>query len=124
MSAIGYKATITDSSWEMAPLERVAFKTIDDALSLDEVANDGLIISPKGYYVVQIHNEKSDNKDYTKFVIIDKENVKYVTGSETFWNSFIDIYRELDGEDFSLKVYKKDSNNYKGKQFITCNVVV
>ena len=124
MSIQGYTASIIDSSWVMTALEKVAFKVIDDAVMLDEVAENPFVLSPKAYYVVQIHNEKSDNKDYTKFVIIDTENVKYVTGSETFWNSFMDIYRELEGEEFKLKVYKKDSKNYKGKQFITCNVVV
>lgn len=124
MSAQGYTATITEASWDMTALEKVAYKTIDDAVMIDEAAENPFIISPKAYYIVQIHNEKSDSKDYTKFVLIDEDNTKYVTGSETFWNSFMDIYRELEGENFSIKIYKRDSKNYKGKQFITCNVVI
>jgi hypothetical protein len=28
-----------------------------------------------------------------------------------------------DEEQFSIEVYKKDSKNYKGKQFLTCSIV-
>ena len=37
----------------------------------------------------------------------------------------MDIVDEMSesGEEYKLSVYRKDSNNYKGKQFITCSIV-
>ena len=59
------------------------------------------------------------------YVIIDKNGDKYVTGSLSFWNSFMDIYTEMLGEDeeWSIKAYKLDSKNYKGKKFLTCSII-
>ena len=76
------------------------------------------------YVVLDIHNENSEDKDYPNYIIVDEDNQKYVTGSKTFFNSFLDIYEELKdcNEEWFLKIYKVDSKNYKGKQFITCSV--
>ena len=74
-----------------------------------------------------VHNEKSDNKDYSKIVVVDKGGTKYVTGSESFGTSLSDIVDEMvdagEGENITVEVYRKDSKNYKGKQFITCSIV-
>lgn len=125
----GYKATITESSFELSKKERVAFKDLSDGISLDDATNSGEVdISVKGYVVIDVHNEKSDNQDYKKYVIIDDNNNKYVTGSDSLFSSFIDIWEDLteDGvtEPFIIRVYKKPSKNYSGKSFITCSLVV
>ena len=76
-------------------------------------------------FTLSIHNEKSDNVDYENYVIIDKNGDKYVTGSASFWSSFMDIYNEMQGEEeaWSIKAYKLDSKNYKGKKFLTCSII-
>ena len=122
----GYKATVKEASRELTARERIKFKDITGTFSLDTATVDGeLVITPVAFAVVDVHNENSDNKDYTKYIIEDASGVLYSTGSESFWKSFIDIWDEMADEDekWSLRVYKKDSNNYKGKQFITCSIV-
>lgn len=125
----GYKATITESSFELSKKERVAFKDLSDGISLDNATNSGEVdISVKGYVVIDVHNEKSDNQDYKKYVIIDDNNNKYVTGSDSLFSAFVDIWEEMteDGvtEPFTVRVYKKPSKNYSGKSFITCSLVM
>ena len=126
-----YSATIRETSMELTKKEKIAFKDLSDAYSLDSIVteSDDKIITPVGYVIIDVHNEKSDNKDYTKFVIIDDNGNKYVTGSESFFDSFIDIWCDMIGEDekpeedFEIKIYKKPSKNFSGKSFLTCSIV-
>lgn len=120
-----YKAEVIESSRQLTARERIRFKDLTDAISLDTVTNEALTIEVKDYAIVKVHNEKSDNKEYTKYVLEDKDGNLYATGSESFWKSFKDIWDEMSNETeaWMLKIYKKDSANYKGKQFITCSIV-
>lgn len=127
----GYSVKILDASKELSKKERVMLKDTSDAIKLDEaIQGEALIINPDYYVVLGVHNEKSDNVDYKNYVIVDKDGTKYVTGSEAFWSTFEDIWCEMepepgaeDDEDWSIKCYKLDSKNYKGKQFLTCSVI-
>lgn len=122
----GYKATVREASKELSARERIKYKDITGTTSLDSATKEEeIVITPIAFAVVDVHNENSDNKDYTKYVIEDANGELYSTGSESFWKSFIDIWDEMveETEPWSLRVYKKDSNNYKGKQFITCSIV-
>lgn len=122
-----YNATIRECSKELSARERVLIKDTTNAISLDEATSDSdspLVISPDFYAVLDVHNEKSDNKDYTKYILVDKNGNKFVTGSDSFWNSFMEIMAEMEGEgDFEIQVYRRESKNYKGKSFITCSIV-
>lgn len=122
-----YNATIRECSKELSARERVLIKDTTNAISLDEATNGSdspLVISPDFYAVLDVHNEKSDNKDYTKYILVDKNGNKFVTGSDSFWNSFMEIMAEMEGEgDFEIQVYRRESKNYKGKSFITCSIV-
>ena len=122
-----YNATIRECSKELSARERVLIKDTTNAISLDEATSDSdspLVISPDFYAVLDVHNEKSDNKDYTKYILMDKNGNKFVTGSDSFWNSFMEIMAEMEGEgDFEIQVYRRESKNYKGKSFITCSIV-
>lgn len=123
---VGYNVTISSSSRELSARERIAIKDFSNAIPLDEATKDGkLVINPVDYAVLDVHNEKSDNKDYKKFVVIDAAGTKYVTGSENFFDSFMEIMEEMSGEDeeFSIEVYQMESKNYKGKSFITCSIL-
>ena len=124
----GYSVAIEEVSKELTARERIMLKDTSNAVKLDEAASGGspLVITPAAYAVLSIHNEKStDNKDYENYVILDKDGTKFVTGSPSFWDSFMDIWEEMEGEteEYSIEVYKKDSKNYKGKQFLTCSIV-
>lgn len=122
-----YKATVKESSWEMSAREKLRYTDFTDVLQLDEATQAGdLIIDVDKWAVVMVHNEKSDTVDYVKYVIIDKEGQVYVTGSESFWRSFTAIYEVMSEEEetvYSIKVYRRESKNYKGKDFLTCRII-
>lgn len=123
----GYSVTIVESSKELTAKEKIALKDYSNATPLDTALDDVdvLTISPMAYVKLAVHNEKSkQDKDYTKYIILDTAGNKFVTGSESFFTSFLDIFKtmqeEAPGEDYSIDVLKKPSQNYKGKSFITC----
>lgn len=123
----GYEVKIIESSKELSARERISLKNFDEMIALDEAVNaetPRLMIDVSGYVVASVHNEKSDNVDYKKFIIIDKDGQRYITGSNPFFSSFKEIWDEMDGEneDWSITVYKRESNNYKGKEFLTCTI--
>lgn len=121
----GYKVAIKECSRELTPRERIMVKDTSNAIKLDEAAGqiDGVNIEVFFYAVLNIHNEKSEDKDYENYIVIDKKGNKFVTGSPSFWSAFVDIADEMGDEDFTINCYKLDSKNYKGKQFLTCSIV-
>ena len=122
-----YHVSIKEVSKDCTARERIMLKDTTNAIKLDEAITDEtpLVISPAAYAVLAIHNEKSDNPDYENYVIIDRGGTKFVTGSPSFWSSFCEIWEEMknESEEYSIEVYKRDSKNYKGKQFLTCSII-
>lgn len=126
----GYSVEIIDGSKEYKGREAISVKDLSNAVALDtELMDDkaSVIITPKDYAVLKVNNEHSKNdKTYYKYVIIDNAGNKFVTGSESFFESFSQIMsemREFPDEEFSISVYKKPSKNYQGKHFLTCSIV-
>ena len=123
----GYEVKIGFCSKELTAKERIQLKDTTDAIKLDDATKDGsIIITPDFYAELIVHNEKAkDNPDYTQAIVIDTDGQKYVTGSNAFWDSFMNIADEMKGEseEWSIKVYRVPSKNYKGKDFITCSIV-
>lgn len=124
-----YSVKVVESSKELTKKETVMFKDLSDAVNLSEFIdenNEAVIINVESWVELAIHNENAkdgQNKDYTNYVVVDKNGARYYTGSESFWSSFKDIWCEMSDstEEWSLKVYKKQS---KGKKdFITCSVM-
>ena len=121
----GYSVSIKESSRELTAKQRVALKDTTGAVKLDEATQvEPVIINVDMYAILAIHNEKSENPDYDNYIVVDKNGTKYVTGSASFWSSFMNIFTEMEGEDevWTLKVYRIPSKNYKGKDFITCSI--
>lgn len=124
-----YSVLIAEVSQELTAKERIMLKDTTNAIKLDELTqetDEKVIISPAIYAVLDIHNEKSEqNKEYKNFIIIDKSGKKYVTSSESFWNSFMDIANEMAGEteEWSIEVYRVPSKNFKGKEFLNCSIM-
>ena len=121
-----YTVEIKETSKELTARERLMLKDLTNATKLDaECENGDVVITPVAYAVLTIHNEKSDNKDYENYILQDKEGNTFVTGSTSFWSSFMNIFEEMkdEAEAWSIKVYKKPSKNYTGKSFITCSIV-
>ena len=123
----GYTVKIEESSEELKGKQRIIMKDTSDALKLDEATEGGnsIVIKVEKWAILKVHNEKSDDKEYENYVIVDNEGHKFVTGSLSFWSSFINIYEEMKDEDeeWAIKVYRLPSKNYKGKEFITCSVI-
>ena len=122
---MNYSAEIKECSKQLSAKQRIAIKDTTSAIKLDKATQDGpIIITPDYYAVLSVHNEKADDKDYEQYVIVDVSGDKYVTGSKSFWSSFINIYEEMENEDeaWSIKVYRVESKNYVGRDFITCSI--
>lgn len=135
-----YSAVIEYSSRPLSGKEKVKMKDTTNALSLDtltqprEVKDENgntvttepvtVVIVPDFYVVLQIHNEKSKDKDYRKYIIVDTDGKKYITGSETFMRTFKDILSDMAGEEeeYAIEVYRMPSKNYKGRDFLTCSI--
>lgn len=124
-----YSVKVVESSKELTKKETVMFKDLSDAVNLSEFIDEqhgAVMIDVESWVELAIHNEKAKEgqyKDYTNYVVVDKNGTRYYTGSESFWSSFKDIWCEMSDstEEWSLKVYKKQS---KGKKdFITCSVM-
>ena len=123
-----YKVNIKESNKELSARERIKIKDTTNAIKLDGVEPDEkLVFSPDYYAILEIENDKADTKDkkYNQFIVVDKSGTKYVTGSKSFWDSFINIYNEMkdESEPYEIEVYKMPTKNYTGKYFITCSIV-
>ena len=122
-----YEVTIRETNMtELTARERILLKDTSDAIKLDEATRNGeLIFKPVSYAILDVHNDKGDDKDYVQYLIIDSDNNKYLTGSNSFWNSFIGIFNEMakENEEYEVKAYRLPSKNYKDKDFITCSII-
>lgn len=126
----GYSAEITEVvGLDLTKKQIVAITTSDTSLPLDayvEEHGEFEIENISGYVKVQIHNEqaKGEDKDYAKYIILTDDGESYSTGSESFMNTFINIFENMEGEDdWGIKVLRKPSKNFSGKYFLTCAVI-
>lgn len=122
----GYSVEIVNCSKELSAKERIQLKDTTDVVKLDSATQlETVIIDVDFFAELSIHNEHSDDKDYANYVVVDKNGTRYITGSESFWSSFQNIYSEMKNsdEDWSLKVFRMPSKNRQGKDFITCSIL-
>ena len=124
----GYSVKIAASTKDLTAREKISLKDTTLAISLDEATMSEDVIIDYDYHVIlNVHNEKSDNKDYTKTVVVAKYGTRFITGSASFTDSLTDIVDEMidagEGDNIVIKVYRIESKNYKGKQFITCSLI-
>lgn len=123
-----YSAKLVSATRELSAKERVAVKMFIGAEQLDELTQrdeNGVLIDIDYVAVVEVYNEKSDNKNYNKYVYVDKGGTMYISGSETLYRTYEEIAEEMEGEQepWSIKVIRMESTNYKGKDFLTCMLV-
>lgn len=129
-----YKSEITFASKELTKREKVMLSDVSSATKFDEVVkgvDDTFDIEPVAYAVVSIENDKAKGeKQYEVIVILDAAGNKFVTGSQSFREAFIGIWEQMtdngviaEGEEFSIRVYKRPSKNYSGKAFISCALI-
>lgn len=123
-----YSAKLVSATRELSAKERVAVKMFIGAEQLDELTQrdeNDVLIDIDYVAVVEVYNEKSDNKNYNKYVYVDKDGTMYISGSETLYRTYEEIAEEMEGENepWSIKVIRRESTNYKGKDFLTCMLV-
>ena len=123
-----YSAKLVSATRELSAKERVATKLFIGAEQLDELTQrdeNAVLIDIDYVAVVEVYNEKSDNKNYNKYVYVDKDGTMYISGSETLYRTYEEIAEEMEGENepWSIKVIRRESTNYKGKDFLTCMLV-
>ena len=122
---MAYSASIKEASRELSAKERIMLKDTTSAVKLDQATQvEDIHISVDSYAVLNIHNDKATPTDYENYIILDRNGTKYVTGSQSFWNAFMDIFTEMENEseEWSIRVYRHPSKNYSGKDFITCAI--
>lgn len=126
MAAIrDFRSEVLESSKELTARERIKMKDLTEALKIDELTQvEPLQIRVVDWVVLAVHNGNLDNPDYNIYVFIADDGERYVTGSENCWSAYIEIYREMAGENEPYEVifYRVPSKNYKGKDFITCSI--
>lgn len=127
-----YRVTVAESSKELTVKEKIQMKDTTSAKSLDQLtleaqqSGNKVIIDVDFWCKLDIYNEKSDDKNYINFIVVDKGGNKYVTGSNSFITSFLNMATEMleaGEDDFKIEVYRVQSKNYKGKDFITCSIL-
>ena len=80
MTNRGYSAKIIDCSKELTAREKIRAKDMADVIALDEETKAGDVQIEVDYYLtVQVHNDKADRKDYTKYVIFGKDGNPFHT---------------------------------------------
>ena len=122
---MAYSATIKEASRHLTAKERIMLKDTTSAVKLDQATQvEDIHISVDSYAILNIHNDKATPTDYENYIILDRNGTKYVTGSQSFWNAFMDIFTEMENEseEWSIRVYRHPSKNYSGKDFITCAI--
>lgn len=122
----GYEVTIKEVSKELTAKERIMLKDTTDCIKLDKATQEAPVIIDVDFYAeLEIHNEKAEDKDYANYVVVAKDGQRYVTGSQSFWSSFLNIYEEMknESEPWSIKAYRMASKNRQGKDFITCSII-
>lgn len=116
-----YKQTIINASRELSAQEKVKIKHLQ-TVKFDDVITpgQGITIRPTMWAIIKVESEVNE---YTIYLICDGDTgTWYSTGSVSFWDNFYDIWADMDGDDFQLEVFKMESNKYRGKHFLTCNI--
>ena len=119
-----FSVEVIESTRELTKREKVFLKSFDSLRRIDEELENGEFeMAVAGYVHVSVHNENSSDKDYEKIVIMDDVGFTYITGSKTFIGRIKDIWEDMDGEPFCVRVFQRDSKKYSGKKYITCNII-
>lgn len=125
-----YNVEIVASSRDFSARERIKIKDKGNAKRLEALTTDGSIfIQIIDWAVLKIENDKSADKVYTNYILLDTDGTKYVTGSEAFWSAFKTVYDELAEEidrensvGIPFEVYHLPSKNREGKTFLSCSL--
>lgn len=127
MSEKKYSAQVVKATKELTGRQMVALRNFSDMIQLNDQTKENDVIIDINYVAcVKVHNEKSDNKDYMKYVFVDNNGTKYITGSEPLYREYVDIKEALeaggDTDPISIIVTRKASKNNQN-DFLTCILI-
>ena len=115
-----FTSTIIDASKELSAREKIQLKDTAECISLDKWSQEPGVetaeIPVLGYVILQIHNDNAKgDTDYEQLIVI-SEGQNYITGSDSFRRSFLDIWDEMlgDPDPWAIRVIRKPSKNYAG----------
>lgn len=132
-----YTVTVINSSFEkLRGIDKLRYTNFSAMRQMDElVPEDGTKVALEivGFVQSHIHNGQCENSEYDKMVLIGKDGELYVTGSDSFATSFIEIHDALTADFidddipmnervYPIIAFKVPSNNIKGKTFLCCGV--
>lgn len=122
-----FNVVIEKSLKEVTKKEMLQLKDLTDAVRLDQATQEhGSVMINNIQNVVKLFLVSDDPKnpqEYGKLVITDTEGNRFVTGSESFARRAWEIADDMAGEEFGLKVYRRPSKNYPGREFLSCSVI-
>ena len=122
-----YRVEIVQTSKELSLKQKVALKNTNAFLRIDKLLNteERILINPDFWAELHIYNDRSADKEYTSYVVADKNGDYYLTGSDSFMNTFKAIFEELSGtdEEWAIAAFRIPSRNREGKYLISCGVV-
>ena len=120
-----YSVKIKETTRELTKREQILFCDTTNTIKLNDIeVGNSIRIKPVDYAVLGVHNDfLKDRQDFEQYVIIDDTGARYVTGSNSFFNTFENIWEQMEGEPFEIDAYKIPSKNHKDKFIITCSIV-
>lgn len=127
MSERNYSAHVVSATTDLTGRQMVVLRNFSDMAQLNDLTKEEDVLINIDYVAcVEVHNEKSDNKDYMKYIFVDRDGTKYITGSEPLYREYTDIKEALeaagDTDPISIKVMRKQSKNNQN-DFLTCILV-
>jgi hypothetical protein len=122
-----FNVVIEKSLKDVTKKEMLQLKDLADAVRLDqETQEHGSVMIYNIQNMVKmflVSDDPKNPKEYAKTVITDTEGNRFVTGSESFARRAWEIADDMAGEEFGLKVYRRPSKNYPGRDFLSCSVI-
>lgn len=124
-----YEVKVKECSKQLSIKEKISLKNTEKYIKLDNATKvEPVDIDLDWFATLDIHNEKSENKDYQVYVLIDKSGQGYMTGSPSFYRSFMDIYEEMSAaegetEPWKIRVSRRPSKNREGKDFLIADII-
>ena len=127
MSERNYSARVVSATTDLTARQMVALRNFSDMVQLNDLTKEEDVLINIDYVAcVKVHNEKCDNKDYMKYIFVDRDGTNYISGSESLYREYTDIEDALadagDTDPISIKVMRKQSKNNQN-DFLTCILV-
>lgn len=115
----GYVIKSITSTKELSPREKVKYKDTAWMTPIAKIMKEGgsFIFRPDFCVMLEIHNEHTEDPDYTQYVIVDSDGNAYTTCSDSLMDSLMDIMSDMDSsdEEYEVEIRGYDSKNYNGK---------